>query len=277
MESHMNKIFWLTGLPCSGKTTIAKELAKHLNAEILDGDEIRSMTDNNDFSKESRAKHMKSVAAIAFILSKHVNVIVALVSPLRDVREEIKKKYSNMKEIYLKCELSVCKNRDIKGMYAKAMREEITDFTGVQSEYEEPLSPDLIIRTDKSDVDKCVKKIMTLDENSPKALLIGRWQPLHKGHEWLVKEIQKKGHDVVLGIRHTQIDAANPHSVQERIDMIRRMFGDSVGYVVLPDISGVYYGRNVGYEVQELKPPEEIAAVSATRIRSKIETDNKLL
>ena len=92
----MNKIFWLTGLPCSGKTTIAKALAKHLYAEILDGDNIRSITNNTDFSKEGRAKHMRSVAAFASILSKHANVVVALVRPLRKEREELKKKYPNL-------------------------------------------------------------------------------------------------------------------------------------------------------------------------------------
>ena len=85
----MKKIYWLTGLPCSGKSTIARELAKHLNAEVLDGDEIRAITSNDDFSKEGRSKHMRSVAAMAYILSKYTDVVVALVSPLKKVREEM--------------------------------------------------------------------------------------------------------------------------------------------------------------------------------------------
>lgn len=269
MNYHMKKIYWLTGLPCSGKSTIAKELARHLNAEVLDGDEIRAITNNNDFSKEGRARHMKHVAATAYLLSKYTNIVVALVSPLRNVREEIKKKYPNVYEIYLKCDTSVCRRRDTKGMYGKAMRGEIVNFTGVQQKYEEPLNPDMTVRTDKDPVGKCVHQILALHDSKPKALLIGRWQPLHKGHEWLIRKVQSKGHGVVLGIRHAPIDEANPYSVQERIEMIRKKFGESVDYVVLPDIAGVYYGRDVGYEVEELKPPEDIAAVSATKIRLK--------
>ncbi len=265
----MKKIYWLTGLPCSGKTTIAKKLARHLSAEILDGDDIRAITSNGDFSREGRARHMKSVAAMAYLLSKYTNVIVALVSPLRSVRDEIKKKYSNLYEIYLECDPLVCQDRDVKGMYARAVRGEIENFTGVQDQYEEPTNPDIVLRTDRNSISECIDQILTLHDNKPKALLIGRWQPLHEGHKWLIEQVQNKGHGVLLGIRHTPINRANPYSVQERIGMIREMFGDSVEYVILPDIAGVYYGRDVGYEVEELKPPHQIAAVRATKIRSK--------
>ncbi len=172
----MKKIFWLTGLPCSGKTTIAKKLAMHLSAEILDGDDIRAITSNGDFSREGRARHMKSVAAMAYLLSKYTNVIVALVSPLRSVRDEIKKKYSNLYEIYLECDPLVCQDRDVKGMYARAMRGEIENFTGVQDQYEEPTNPDIVLRTDRNSIYECVDQILTLHDSKPKALLIGRWQ-----------------------------------------------------------------------------------------------------
>ncbi len=263
----MKKIFWLTGLPCSGKTTIAKELAKHLYAEILDGDEIRAIVGNTDFSKDGRAKHMRSVAAFAATLSKYANVVVALVSPLREVREEIKKEYPNLREIYVKCDLEKCKERDCRGMYAKAERGEIDNFTGVQAEYEEPLNPDIVVRTDKDSVEQCVKHILRLYDSKPKALLIGRWQPFHEGHRWLVDEARKRGHGALIGVRHTPIDEKNPYSAHERLEMIKKALGDSVDCIVLPDIAGVYYGRDVGYEVAELKPPSNIAAISATKMR----------
>ena len=95
----------LTGLPCSGKTTIAKELARQINAEILDGDDIRNLLKNTDFTKEGRKKHMLSVAEIAYRFSKYTNVIVALVSPIKKVREEIKSKYPNVIEIFIKCDM----------------------------------------------------------------------------------------------------------------------------------------------------------------------------
>src|SRR4030042_6577885 len=98
----MKTIYWLTGLPCSGKSTIARELAIYLNAEILDGDAVRAIMSNNDFSKEGRATHMRAVALQAYRLSRDTNVIVALVSPLRKIREEVKRKYSNVYEIYVR-------------------------------------------------------------------------------------------------------------------------------------------------------------------------------
>lgn len=162
----MKKIYWLTGLPCSGKSTIATELVKYFKAEILDGDAVRATTGNNDFSKEGRVAHMRAVALQAYRLSRDTNVIVALVSPLRKIREEIKKKYGNVYEIYVRCELGVCKDRDVKGMYAKAVRGEITNFTGVQDEYEEPLNPDLMVRTDKYSIQECVNQILSRNVES---------------------------------------------------------------------------------------------------------------
>ena len=100
------KIFWLTGLPCSGKTTIAKELARKINAKILDGDDIRKINNNQDFSLKGREKHMLAIAELAHRFSKYTNVVVALVSPIKKVRDDIRKKYSNIIEIWIKCDLT---------------------------------------------------------------------------------------------------------------------------------------------------------------------------
>lgn len=169
----MKHIYWFTGLPCSGKTTLALEIAKHIHAEVLDGDIIREITGNADFTREGRARHMKSVAHIAGLLSKHTEVVVALVSPLRKVREELKLLHPNLYEIYIKCDLRVCKSRDVKGMYAKAEDGAIENFTGVHQKYEEPFSPHLVIETDKYSIKECAKKILALHDFSPKALVKG--------------------------------------------------------------------------------------------------------
>ena len=160
-------IFWLTGLPCSGKTTIAKELARRISAEILDGDDIRKINDNQDFTPEGRKKHMLSVAELAYRFSKYTKVIVALVSPIRAVREEIKAKYHNVKEIWIKCDLEECKKRDVKGMYAKALKGEIKNFTGVSAPYEEPdvernkyHTHTTFVDTEVFDVEQCVDVIL---------------------------------------------------------------------------------------------------------------------
>lgn len=153
----MNRIYWLTGLPCSGKTTIANELKRLYGFEGLDGDDIRSFMDNKDFTLQGRAKHMRSVAEIASRFNKYNDVVVSLISPLKEVREYIKNKYNNVREIYIRCDLEVCKRRDVKGMYARAMRGEIKGFTGIDDPYEEPEDPDLIIDTFLLSIEESIK------------------------------------------------------------------------------------------------------------------------
>jgi len=263
----MYKIFWLTGLPCSGKTTIAKELARHIHAEILDGDDIRRIIQNTDFSYNGRKNHMLSVAEFAFILSKYNNVVVSLVSPIKKVREEIKKRYPNLIEIYVYADLETCKKRDVKGMYKLAMEGKIKNFTGVDDIYEEPDSSTTMVDTTKMTVEECVKKILEKHHVPLKfSLFIGRWQPLHKGHLALFDKMRKEGRKILIGIRNTGIDEDNPFSVQERIEMIKKEVPDAE-VIVLPDIEAVCYGRKVGYEIREIKLDKELEEISATKIR----------
>jgi len=265
------QIFWLTGLPCSGKTTIAKELARHTNAEILDGDDIRKIANNNDFTEEGRRKHMLAVAEFANLLSKYTNVIVALVSPIKSIREEIKNKYPNLTEIYVMCDLEECKRRDVKGMYAKALNGEIKDFTGIDAPYEEP---DLIgknkstfVDAETLDVEQCVDIILSRHYQPKKySLFIGRWQPLHDGHKALFDVIRKEGKNILVGIRDTQIDENNPLSVSERVAMIQKEL-PHVDITVIPDIEEIVIGRKVGYNIREVKLDKDTEAISATEIR----------
>jgi len=157
----MNPIIWLTGLPCSGKTTIALALSKKINATVLDGDEIRDVLKNNDFSTEGRKKHMLHVAEFAHEKSKESPVIVSLVSPVREVREEIKNKYENVQEFFVDASLEECIRRDVKGMYKKAFAGEIKEFTGVGQKYEEPLENFVRINTEKSKIEECVDEIIS--------------------------------------------------------------------------------------------------------------------
>ena len=158
------KIFWLTGLCCSGKTTIAKELGKRINAEILDGDDVRKQLDFNDFSPEGRRFHMLEVARRAHKLSEKTNVIVALVSPIKEVREEIKKKYDNVIEIWIQCDIEECIRRDVKGMYKLAKDGKIKNFTGIDAPYEEPntqgKNKTTFVDTEVFDVEQCVDVIL---------------------------------------------------------------------------------------------------------------------
>ena len=160
----MTFVLWMTGLPCSGKTTIIRKLAKHIqNLAILDGDELREWLSSKDFSRKGRNEHNRKVANLAKILFEHnVPVGVSLISPYLENREIAKKIIGNNKffELYVKCSLEKCEERDIKGLYKKARNNEIKNFTGVNDPYEEPPNPDIFIDTEKYTSEECVNKIL---------------------------------------------------------------------------------------------------------------------
>lgn len=156
---------WFTGLPCCGKTTIAKEVKRRLenanvDVELLDGDTVRNYIRNKDFSKEGRNKHLRYIALMAKLLSKRrVVVLCSFVSPYRENRDFAREINENFIEVYVKAPLEVCMERDVKGMYKKALNGEIKGFTGVDDPYEEPDKPELVVETDKETVDESVSKV----------------------------------------------------------------------------------------------------------------------
>lgn len=155
----MHPIIWLTGLPCSGKTTISRDLARIVNSEVIDGDDLRRITGNTDFSELGRKNHMEYVAYFASKMSQNVPVIVALVSPLKAVRDRIKATYPNVCEVYVKASLQTCKSRDTKGLYAKAEAGAICDFTGVSAPYEPPVDA-FTVDTESMTPRQCVDAII---------------------------------------------------------------------------------------------------------------------
>ena len=157
-------VLWMTGLPCSGKTTIVKDLQKDIpNLAMLDGDELREWFSPKDFSKEGRDEHNKKVAHLAKLLLKHgVPSAVSLVSPYlvnREKAREIIDAGDQFAECYVKCSLSKCEERDVKGMYAKARKGEIKGFTGIDDPYEAPEKADLIIDTEKEPLSDSSNKV----------------------------------------------------------------------------------------------------------------------
>lgn len=162
-------VVWLTGLPASGKTTIASRVAEILKkerfkVELLDGDWVRK-TINPDagFTREERRRHLLRVAWIARLLARNgVIVLCSFVSPYEDVRREIREIIEEevpFIEVYVKCSLNECIRRDPKGLYKKALRGEIKNFTGISDPYEPPKNPDLVLDTERLTVDECVKKL----------------------------------------------------------------------------------------------------------------------
>jgi len=160
-------VLWMTGIPCSGKTTLAKKLSDKIsNLTILDGDEIRAQSSSSDFSREGINENNRKVANLAKDDSKPV--CVSLISPFRKNREDARKIIDTKRfiEVYIKCSLPTCEERDVKGMYKKARRNEIKDFIGVNTDYEIPYNPDLILDTEKLSVEESVNKLLLYLKNN---------------------------------------------------------------------------------------------------------------
>ena len=160
-------VIWLTGIPGSGKTTLALELVKDyqqrdLPVEILDGDEIRkTLSKDLGMSPEDRKEHNRRVIFVAQILAKNgVTTIVPLISPYRETREFARKEIPNFFEVWVKASIDECIKRDPKGLYKKALAGEIKNLTGLQSPYEEPQKAELVLDTEKHNVNESLELII---------------------------------------------------------------------------------------------------------------------
>lgn len=163
-------VIWLTGLPGSGKTTIAKALYPRLKelgfkVELLDGDIVRKeLSPELGFTKQDREIHARRVVYLSKILSRNgIISIVSLISPYREFRRYARNETNmnnNFYEVYVKCSLETCIGRDPKGLYKKALSGEIKDLTGLQDPYEEPNNPEIIVDTEKQTLDECVNEII---------------------------------------------------------------------------------------------------------------------
>jgi len=166
-----SQVIWLTGLSGAGKTTLAKylELAlfeKGYLTQVLDGDNIRSGINNNlGFSDADRFENIRRIAEISkLFLNCGIITINCFISPTEDIRAMARQIIGSddFIEIYVNAPLQVCENRDVKGLYSRARRGEIKEFTGITSPFETPMNLDLEIRTDLQSIDESVNKIMDL-------------------------------------------------------------------------------------------------------------------
>lgn len=161
-------VVWLTGLPGSGKTTIARVLEKRLmergrRVEVLDGDEVReNLSPHLGFSKEDREVHANRVAYVSRLLARNgVIAIVGLISPYREFRRRARAMAGDFVEVYVRCSLDECIDRDVKGHYRKALSGEIENFTGVSDPYEEPENPEVIVDTENESPEESAKNILS--------------------------------------------------------------------------------------------------------------------
>jgi len=163
------KVIWFTGLSGAGKTTLAKHLEEELFArnflvQILDGDNIRTGINNNlSFSEEDREENIRRIAEVSkLFMNCGVVTINSFISPtekMRQVALDIIGR-ENFIEVYVNAPLEICEKRDVKGLYARARRGEIKDFTGISSPFEYPEGLDLEIRTDLLTIEESVKKLL---------------------------------------------------------------------------------------------------------------------
>ena len=168
MKEQVGFTAWFTGLPCSGKTTVADAVADVLRergyrVERLDGDKVRKdLTSDLGFSKEDRDENIKRVTFVSKLLSRNgVAVLATFVSPYRERRRKTREEIGNFVEVFVRCPVDVCIERDVKGMYKKALAGEITGFTGVDDPYEEPENPEVILHTDRETLEESVQKVLS--------------------------------------------------------------------------------------------------------------------
>lgn len=157
---------WFTGLPLSGKTTIAdkvyKELEKlHIPLERLDSKDIRDLIPDIGFTREDRNRHMHRIGFLIQKLQKNsISTVASFVSPYRESRKAIREMVRNNIVVYVKADIETCKTRDYKGVYEKALKGELQNFSGINDVYEEPKHAEIIIDTDETDADEAAKLIV---------------------------------------------------------------------------------------------------------------------
>ncbi len=158
---------WFTGLPSSGKSTLAKVLKdeiekKNRHVEILDGDEVRlRLSKGLGFSKEDRDENIRRISYVAKIITRCGAVAVTCaISPYKSIRQEARQEIQNFIEVFVDCDLDECVKRDVKGLYKKALSGEIKNFTGISDPYEKPDNPEITVNTSSETIEQSLKIIV---------------------------------------------------------------------------------------------------------------------
>jgi adenylylsulfate kinase len=168
MTNDIGFVLWLTGLSGAGKSTVAAKLGPALaerghRVELLDGDEVRTnLCQGLGFSRADRDTNIARIGYVANKLAKHgVAVLVAAISPYRAARDQVRASVDQFVEVHVAAPVGVCAQRDVKGLYARALAGEIPHFTGISDPYEPPTDPEIVLHTDHQTVDESVDQVLT--------------------------------------------------------------------------------------------------------------------
>lgn len=170
LNGHRSCVLWFTGLSGSGKSTLANavDLAlfqQNVRSYVLDGDNIRHGLNNDlSFGKEDRKENIRRIGEVAKLFVESGQIVSsAFISPFREDRDLVRNMFGEGEfiEIYLNCPIQVCEHRDPKGLYKKARKGEIPDFTGISSPYEIPVCPEIVIESDKMPIEQSVQKVLS--------------------------------------------------------------------------------------------------------------------
>ena len=177
LNGHKSCVIWFTGLSGSGKSTLANRLdaalhARNVRSYVLDGDNLRhGLNRDLGFSPEDRRENLRRIGEAAkLFLESGTIVLAAFVSPYRADREQVRSMmpHGEFVEAYCQCDIDICTQRDPKGLYAKAIKGEILNFTGISAPYEEPLRPEITVSSGTESVEEGVKRLIALLEDSGK-------------------------------------------------------------------------------------------------------------
>lgn len=171
-NGHKSTIIWFTGLSGSGKSTLAHAVEEALHQKgvktfVCDGDNVRhGLCGDLGFTEDDRTENIRRVGQLAkLFVESGVIVLTAFISPFQVDRQRVRMMVDHDEdflEIYVKCPLEICENRDVKGLYQRARKGEIADFTGISSPYEEPENAELVVDTDKNDLETCVELVLDM-------------------------------------------------------------------------------------------------------------------
>lgn len=171
LNGHRSVALWFTGLSGAGKSTIAHAVEERLHTLgcrtfVFDGDNVRhGLCSDLGFSEEDRSENLRRIGEMVKLFTEAgVIALTAFISPFVKDRERVRNllPHGDFLEIYCRCSLEVCEDRDVKGLYKRARAGEIKEFTGISSPYEEPLNPELILDTDQQSVDAGVDQVLAL-------------------------------------------------------------------------------------------------------------------